>query len=382
MKLHYIALYDGKVSSGVTKKLLQQTASLNRAGLPASLVLVGYEDFAPPEGENLTYIPFTSTFKSGLFRKVFFYFGLKNGYTLALKQASPGDVILFRELISTPWFIFLVKKHYKDKFIFLESVSNGVQEALIRGGYFYSLLYRAISRLIPRYLHGLIGVTKEILEGGFGSSVGNKTVAVGNGFDVGTVTINNPIGGEFDRPVLRLTCVANVSVWHGLDRVIRGLERYGRDDVYLNIVGEGPEINNLKALAHECGVAGLVRFHGFQKGEALDDILGRTDLGIANLGTFRKRLRYTSPLKSREYCARGIPFVYSGIDEDFVDFPYALSIPGNAKPVNIDELWAFHARVNAVDGFRLAMAEYAGKNLTWDAKMAVVAGFIKSVVGQ
>jgi len=50
----------------------------------------------------------------------------------------------------------------------------------------------------------------------------------------------SPVGGTY------LLCVANVSRWHGLDRLLRGIAAYGgMPNVILHIAGDGAELPHL-----------------------------------------------------------------------------------------------------------------------------------------
>ena len=46
-------------------------------------------------------------------------------------------------------------------------------------------------------------------------------------------------------------------------------------------------------------------------------------------------------MKNREYAARGIPFVYSEMDEDFDDRPYVLKVPADESEIDMEQLIAF-----------------------------------------
>jgi glycosyltransferase involved in cell wall biosynthesis len=59
-----------------------------------------------------------------------------------------------------------------------------------------------------------------------------------------------------------LLTVARLKRFKNVDLVIRALAALRRDDSYLIVVGGGPEMENLKRLAAECGVAERTRFVG------------------------------------------------------------------------------------------------------------------------
>ena len=206
-------------------------------------------------------------------------------------------------------------------------------------------------------------------------------------FGVETIQIRNGIN-PFNLPKLknrinlnpkqeiRLIGLANVRFYHGYDRVLIGLKEYYASNpsvtVYFDIVGSGDlVIQELIEMTNKFNLNKYVVFHGPMIGEALDDIFDKSHLGIGSLANFRANVFVESALKSREYCARGIPFVLSSHDPDFDDFPYSLKVPNNEEPLNIQILVSF---VNS--RYRVATPEvirdYALKNLSWDRQLRQV----------
>ena len=59
-----------------------------------------------------------------------------------------------------------------------------------------------------------------------------------------------------------LLSVARLVGWKNIDLVVRALAALRRNDAYLIVVGGGPELENLRQLAVECGVAERTRFVG------------------------------------------------------------------------------------------------------------------------
>lgn len=60
---------------------------------------------------------------------------------------------------------------------------------------------------------------------------------------------------KISETTLVLTGVANISIWHGFDRIIEGIKKYNlternsqQYDIIFNIVGNGAELNRLKKL--------------------------------------------------------------------------------------------------------------------------------------
>jgi glycosyltransferase involved in cell wall biosynthesis len=200
-----------------------------------------------------------------------------------------------------------------------------------------------------------------------------KTVEVGNGIEVAAVE-PRAAAPAWPAPVLQLIAVATVAKWHGYDRVLRAIEMYAERpdrafDVHLMVVGEGPALEELRALSASLGLDARVTFMGTVTGAALRDLYARSHLAVSSLGLHRIGLSTASVLKAREYCAIGIPFIASGHDPDFaapLPFRFAVSATEDAR----DVAGAFDAYARAasqIDG--AAMRQYAFDHLDWRHKL-------------
>ncbi len=202
---------------------------------------------------------------------------------------------------------------------------------------------------------------------------GMPVTRIENGIDVARIPVRQP--GSYQKETVTLLGVANLSFWHGYDRIINGLKQYysskrtGRNVVF-HIIGTGPEFENLQQLATICKLQHAVRFLGRRYGENLYMFYNNADMGISALAQHRLNLSHgASNLKSREYCAAGLPFALAYIDVDFPDtFPYTFQIKADDSPVTIEELLEFHNRMRRQESIE-AMREYACTHLDWIIKL-------------
>lgn len=168
---------------------------------------------------------------------------------------------------------------------------------------------------------------------------------------------------------LDLLIVANLSRWHGVDRLLQGMSEYYFTSqsriVNLNIVGEGETLNELKALSTELKLNNYVQFHGFKSGDDLNKLFMSSDVAIGSLGMHRIDLYRSSTLKAREYLASGLPVVYSCEDSIFSDNPYALKVPENNTPVNIIDVVEFYNALSALDIKKADVANFARRRISW-----------------
>lgn len=144
---------------------------------------------------------------------------------------------------------------------------------------------------------------------------------------------------------IRLTFVANLMYWHGVDRIINGILNYHGDyTVILNVVGDGQELENLKSLA---GDDQRIIFHGSKSGRELTKIFNETDIAIDALGRHRSGVSYNSSLKGKEYVARGIPVVSAVKTEldSLSEFPYYLKLPADDSDIDINIIIEFYKKI-------------------------------------
>lgn len=148
-----------------------------------------------------------------------------------------------------------------------------------------------------------------------------------------------------------MAAVASMLPWHGYDRLLLGMAAYYRKETHpmnlqLHLIGTGRELASYQALVQEHGLSGHVVFHGMQGGEALRRIISGCDIAVGSLAAHRIGLKKLSTLKSREYCAWGLPSVNSTPTDILpADDPFCLYIPEDESPVDMEAVIAFYHRV-------------------------------------
>lgn len=206
---------------------------------------------------------------------------------------------------------------------------------------------------------------------------GIPTIKIENGIDLNKIELRKPVKHEN----INLLGVAKVSKWHGYDRVIKGLYEYYNNNpsekVYFHVVGEGEELNNLKELSNKLKLENYIIFHGFKKGKELNELFNIADIGIGSLGNHRKGIYKESALKNREYCAKGLPFILSSIDNDFPEnFKYVYYISQEETPLNINKIKNFYNKIKN-ENYIKEMRKYAENNLSWEIKLNKIITRIK-----
>lgn len=246
--------------------------------------------------------------------------------------------------------------------------------------YLYLVFEFIFGNIVLFQANGGIGITDEYTDyvrnriGGRNKPLLTNT----NGICVDTVRLRTAREFVLDQEI-SILCVANFSPAHGIDRLILGLAQYsGQCSVTLHLVGGGPMITNLKQLCIKHNLVKRVIFHGFLSGPDLDRVFDEAQIAVDALAVHRFNALKSSTLKSREYCARGIPFIIASEDPDFPDeFPYILKIPGDETFVDLEKVIIFANRVCLDPDHPQKMRQYAVEHLDWSIKMKKLKTFLE-----
>lgn len=210
----------------------------------------------------------------------------------------------------------------------------------------------------------------------FSLGLNKKMMLLTNGIDVDNITarLSSP---AWPAKEFTLIGVASLASWHAFDRVIHGIYSYKNKHsnekikLKLIVVGDGEVRKELVKLSQSLRVEDSVEFVGFQIGENLDELFNRSHVAVSSLGLYRIGLDMGSVLKSREYTARGMPFISTGYDIDFDPIPsFVLQVKNDNTPVNIEEVIAFYTSIYTDKNLSDKIRSYAVNNLDLKVKVA------------
>lgn len=200
-----------------------------------------------------------------------------------------------------------------------------------------------------------------------------KSIPIKNGISLDNIPIKRNI--EKNEKNINLIAVADLLEAHGFERIIIGLKNYYFNEFHkvgykitFNIVGQGNSevFNFLHVLSKEYKIDEYINFTGILVGDKLDDIFNKSDIAIAALGFYKIGLSCGSPLKTKEYCARGIPFIIAYNDLSFdINSKYILKFPNDNSPVSILTIINFYDNLKKYPSLSYEMRKYAEDNLTW-----------------
>lgn len=366
MKGLFIHFFGLKEFSGISKKIICQIEALERNGIQMQLCYVDIDKdrvqrrvCSGTEIDNFGNGVFSKFGKWLAFRNLTNYIFSNNiefVYIRSFYNTNPALLRMFSKL---------KKRGVK---VVMEYPTYPYDKETQREYYMYKPIF-FINRIFRRFLKGRLDriVTFTNLE----FIDGVKTINISNAIDFSSVTLAKRV--EVDKNIFNLLGVAELHFWHGYDRVIAGLANFYKDsnreiDIHFHIVGAGAEADlaQLKDITAKLGMGDYVHFHGNRRSDELDEFFNIADFGIASLARHRTGITNIKTLKNREYAARGIPFIYSEIDEDFEHMPYILKAPADESAIDIHKIIEFK---NALDLTPEQIRESITAKLSWDVQM-------------
>lgn len=379
MKFIYFT-QESDFNSGVGKKIISQIKLLKNFGFDAKIISITHRDITPVERTDLIDHIQVNTFgiKNVVITTILRHYQIYKYFKQCTIRLGKNDILYIRSIPPNPLYILALYRRTLCKIIGEFQTKECEEKRLQKPVNLYCFLDALFGKYFIRCFDGIVSVTEEINQyqlkrGGFPPI---PSITIGNGFDVLSVPVR--VCPPFKGNCIDILCVASVSKWHGLDRILKGMVEYkGNTWIVFHITGDGTEIPLLMQRVKENNLQNQVLFYGFKTGEDLDLLFNRCHIAVGSLGIHRKNLMQTSELKAREYSARGIPFIAACTDADFPeDFPYIHLVPPDESPIDIKNVIDFaHTVWNDADHPK-KMREYALEKLDWSIKIQKLVKFI------
>ena len=212
-------------------------------------------------------------------------------------------------------------------------------------------------------------VDKLITEGEVPEFFGIPTQKGKIGVDVDSLPIHHYVG---DPEELNMITVATEREYHGYDRLIKSFihyrEKEGKANIKLHLVGE--LYDSTVQLINNCKYKDEILMYGRVSGKPLIDIYNCCNIGIGPLGQHRVGGKKDTGLKTKEYFGMGIPYFYSGVEEDLPeDYPYVFRVPSDESLLNFDEIYNFYNTIKDDSKIAIAMRNTAQQVFSWKSIM-------------
>ena len=248
-----------------------------------------------------------------------------------LKQEN-YEILYIRKFYFTPYFLnFLKNIRPKFKKIVLELPTYPYYGEIqtVKGKIAFWIEYLLVIRRISKYIDKIITFSNDK------KIYGINCIKISNGIDSSEQVYSE----EPDRNIINFISVSSISFWHGIDRFILALKNYEGNNVHFHIVGGENNISlSLKKMVQDYNLIKKVTFHGQKSGEELQKIYAMCHIGVGSLGRHRSNVYYLNSLKNREYLAKGIPIIYSEVDDDLEGNKFVYKVSASEEMISINDI--------------------------------------------
>ncbi|MEN6618394.1 MAG: glycosyltransferase [Rikenellaceae bacterium] len=340
MKAIFVHFFDFAPHSGISKKIIYQIAALKECGMDVELCHMVIDEYGNQKRvcgdkviDNYGNGPFASLLK-------WFRFKALTNYIISNKI----KFVYIRSFYNTNFHLLrMLRKLRKEGIKVVMEFPTYPYDIETKGGPLkYSFIF-FINRILRERLKN--NIDRIVTFTDYANIHGVKTICISNGVDFKSIKLKSTVSEKEN--IIRLIGVAEIHYWHGFDRIITGLGEYYNSqrnvEVYFDIVGDGfpKDVQSLIQLTKQLNMNDYVHFYGNKHGEDLDNLFDQADFGVASLARHRSNITKIKTLKTREYAARGIPFIYSEIDDDFENMSYIIKAPADETPINIEQIVEF-----------------------------------------
>lgn len=375
-------------------KISCQVRELNRNGIDAEAWL-----FSTLVKEDTKYndhviirplqpVPNKKKYFNGFYETQFYYSQISQ----ALDNAE-FDLLFLRHGTSGPEYFKLISKFAKKMFLYIPSdpVTENYREKQYAGktgpiGYFfrwYEFFFYFLyweNKLYKKYLDKVKGVvlfTPEFASRIRKRSKGKAKVYYNrDGADCAGIKIRQPKTKEGPIKLIFLKGSSLLQPWAGIDRLIRSIKSYPQLKFELIITGNLTEPERYDEP--------FVKTTGRLPKDELEKLIDEVDLGVSNLANYLINFNETTNLKSRDYFARGLPFIQANTMPDVDGTPgekYYLRLPNDGSVIDMKKVADFAEEMRANASHAKEMREFAEKNLDWAVTVKELSVVLKNGVG-
>ena len=274
------------------------------------------------------------------------------------------DIFLLRiNSISKSYYNMLCEMKKQNAFVMMESLSyypNMDFGKIKKASYYF------ISKSLKKHKNDLHEVIDLMLtEGIIEDFYGIPCIEFGMGIDVDKYLIHDYIGNKQELNLLMVGCD---SVYHGTDRIVKSLVNYYAQNpqIAINLHLVGDILKKDKKLISKANLGNKIICYGKKYGAELDKIYAKCNIALGPLAQHRIQKKDTG-LKTKEYVARGIPYLYTG--EEFKiekEYPYILQLEDSENLIDFNEIIEFNNMIQNDKDLALNMREQARVVFSWE----------------
>lgn len=345
-------------SIGITKKIRSEIRTLREMGKEVFYTSYEQDAIAVFDNEDKIVLRKKYPFPIALYRSKARYYWLERTAIEFLQKNHEFDLGYFR--LGPPnnmlfkMFEELKKNNAK---IVAESLAYfpGIKYTSLGGKYIMYCFEKNRNRF-KKYIEYFL------CEGQFDELFGVPAYTMNMGVDVENIRPHQYMGNQDE---LNLISVANENVYHAYDRIIESVRAYkGNVKIKVHLVGEISDTT--KALISKYRLQERVLLYGKRRGKELDEIYDKCNVGLGPFGQHRVGGKKDTGLKTKEYFAKGLPYIFSGEEPTVPEgYPYICQFPSDESLVNFDKVWEFYQSYVKDTSVVTRMREFAVANYSW-----------------
>jgi len=375
VKIAYITIIPD-YSVGIIKKIREKAIVSATNDYPIDYYIVNPIYHENTNLHNLFIFKWDIKLKNIFLKKVWFRYNKFKIIEKLIKLDKYEFIVLRYPLVDGYFNKFLMK--YSDKII-TEHHTNEISELLSLPRFIDKV--RGINEILfsPKFLRkvrGIIAVTEEIKEVELKKAGEKPSIVIPNGINVENYRYTG--FKKFDGRTLKIIFIASkFEKWQGIEDLLKKFQKYkGKVKFKLYLIGtlSKKQIEICKSITNDYIEIIISRL--FERG--LDKLFENMNIAVSTLALYKKHMKEACPLKSREYIARGIPFVYAYKDPDLSgDEMFAKRIdPYNYSLNEIIEFSRFVSEYK--DKVEEEIGEYRNK-ISLDKKISEMMNFINRI---
>lgn len=363
----YSNIFKNDQSIGITKKVLGQIKTLRNLGYEVYYTSYGEDSLDIYDNEDNVCFSTKYKFKNKL-KRVYRRWDLINASENFLKQSK----IQFE--------FGYIRFHFFDKSYnnLLKTLKKQGAKVIVEA-HSYPYIRKSLNAKLPIYLIDYLYTNEakksiDLVAGicDHKNIWGLPTINIDNGIDLSMITAKKQFKMKEE---INILTVSNETEFHAYNKIVNGLSDYyssgGSRIIKLHLVGK--YMDSTKKLIKEKNLQDKVIFYGRLNGQKLDEVYENCEIGLGAF-SFRKNETTGSCLKTKEYFAKGMPFI-NGWKEPAFDDDYQYVKRFNTKDVQINffEVVNFYDSLKKYDSVVINdMREFAQKNYTWKAQFLKV----------
>jgi len=224
-------------------------------------------------------------------------------------------------------------------------------------GRVYSLYNRLTRGIIISRTSGLVCLSDELANSPFNAVFQKPTRVIGDGIDMEKI---QPFPAPNNIQPQLVFIGSPGSPWQGVDKLL--FLAHAFPDMGIHIIGYD-HIDGVNSLPDN------IKLYGYLKTEEYREILAGMDCAIGSLALHRIKLNESSPLKTRECLALGLPMVlpYKDTDLDDLECDFLLKIPNKEDNIrtHAQAIYDFTCQMHGhrVERDQIVHLDQAGKEL-------------------